>query len=248
MKSAVYVAVVVTAILNLWLLKTLFLWNVRKRLPWFVGYIAWGLAASCVSLIIWPINRRLYGSVCWWLEPVNIILVVGALRESLLKIFENSSLRSRLQRLLWFVITGVLAYSAWKAIVHPPVQSDLLKSSIIGIEFTLRWGIAAVAIAMAFYLPKLKKDFTQQEPAVIAGLGLSALTVLIWVISRSASGTGGTFFTKFVPSMGYWLAVVWWGLVFRPQFGLRDLGITVEEALNKVGIYRKLQERMLKAR
>jgi hypothetical protein len=226
----------------------LFLWRVRTWLPWFVGYIAWSLLTACAALIIFPIAPRLYRNAYWWMEAVNIVLVVGALRESLLRLFENSPLSAGFRRSLWVVLTGVLAYSVWKAIARPPVQSNLLRSFIIGTEFTLRWGISAVALAIVFYLPKMKKTFLHPEPSVIAGLGLSASTVLIWVTNRSEWGASETFLTQFIPSVGYWFAVAWWIMVFRPRFGLKELGVSPQEALKAVRAYSEIEERISKVR
>src|SRR5437588_10730266 len=130
----------------IWLLIIVHRQNIRKHLPWFVSYVAWQVVQALIQLLAVLISRRLYITVYWWMETVAILLTVGAVRESFLRIFRGFT------KMPWFrwtvsgVIAVVVAYASWKAIYHPPVQGNWLTSFVIGSEFLFRWGIAGIEV------------------------------------------------------------------------------------------------------
>src|SRR5215510_2421312 len=131
---------------NTWLLIIVHKRNVRRQLPWFALYVAWEFMLACVQLAAWLISPRLYIAVYWWMEAVEIVLIVGAVRESFLRIFRGFTSMRWFRWSVWGVIASVIVYSAWKAIYAPPVQGNRLAVFILGAEFLFRWGIAAIAL------------------------------------------------------------------------------------------------------
>jgi hypothetical protein len=242
---------IVTVILNVWLLGALFRLSVRKHFPWFVSYVACSLISCCGELISLTISLRFYSKVYWWLEAVNVLLIIGTLRESLLRSFENSILPRKFQRLLWVSVVVVVVYSVVNAVYAPAVNNNLLVTFIIGAELALNWVVCIVAMAIVSHLRRndKKEKIGEPELAIIYGLGIASIAVLVWVASVSVFGDKAASITRYVPPVGYWLAVAWWLRVFSPpQFGLKDLGIDVHEALKMVRRDSEFIERIEKIR
>jgi hypothetical protein len=70
--------------LDIWLLIIVHRQGVRKHLPWFVLYVSWGILLASVQLVTWIISPRLYNAVYWWMELIEVFLIVGAVRDSFL--------------------------------------------------------------------------------------------------------------------------------------------------------------------
>jgi hypothetical protein len=219
--------------------------GVRKQLKWFVFYVAWEFLGACVGLATWSASKTLYVTVFWWMEGPRIALMVMAVRESLLRIFEE--FRSLLW---WFVFAAILAvvlYSAFKAVYAPPVQSNWLLSFVIGAEFTFRWGIAAVTILSVPLMWFIEEPRSGREYSVVVGCGLASLAFLAHVLSRSFFGTRFTFFTQYLPDVGYFVTVLWWIKVFlRPleEFGFKELGMEPEDIAKELRRYREAADRI----
>jgi hypothetical protein len=241
----------VTVVLNILLLGSLFRLRVRKHFPWFVACIANALISSCGELISLTISLRFYRKVYWWLEAVNVLLIIGSLRESLLRSFENSILPRRFQRLLWVSVVVVVVYSVLNAVYSPAVHNNPLVAFIIGTELALNWAVCIVAAVIVTHLRRndKKEKIGEPEIAIIYGLNIASAGVLIWVASRYVFGIKVASITQYAPPVAYWFAVVWWLRVFSPpQFGLKDLGIDVHEALKMVRRDSEFIERIEKRR
>jgi len=225
-----------------WLLIIVRRHRVWTQLPWFVCYVLWEILAACVQLVLLPISRQLYNEVYWWMEAVEIILIVAAVRESFLRIFQGFTRIRGFRWSLWTVIGAVVIYSAWKAVYAPPVQSSRLDALVFGAEFLFRWGIVGIAFLTTILSFLLKEPMNTREDAVVTGFGIASLAFVVYVASFSIFGTKYTFFTKYVPSVGYFLAVFWWIWVFsRPVegFGFKELGIGPEDMLKAMRRYRE---------
>lgn len=232
---------------DVWLLAILTRRGVSKQLPWFVFYIRWEFLAVCVGLATWLVSHHLYITVFWWMEGVRVALVVGAVRESLLRIF--AGFESLLRWSVFAAIGAVVAYSAWKAVHAPPVQSSRLVSFLIGAEFTFRWGVAGVAILSIALMWFVSEPVGSREDAVITGSGIASLAVVATVVSRSLFGTQFTFFTQYLPDMGYFVAVFLWIRIFaRPtkEFGFKELGMGPEDIASELRRYRELAEQIVR--
>jgi hypothetical protein len=233
--------------IDLWLLTILCRQDAKKQLPWFVSYIAWELLATIIGLAIWPFSRQWYVTVFWWMEGVRIALVVAAVRESLLRLFEG--FKSLLRWSVLAVIVLVVIYSAWKAIHAPPVQSNRLLSFIIGAEFTFRWGIAAVAILSGILMWAVQEPRGTRESGVVNGCGIASMAFVAHVLSRSFFGTRFTFFTQYLPDVGYFAAAFLWIRVFsRPveEFGFKELGMGPEDIARELRRYREVAEQIVR--
>lgn len=232
-------------LVDLWLLLALSKRRVQRQLPCFVLYISWEFLASLVGLATWIFSRRLYIAVFWWMEGARIALLVAAVRESLLRIFEG--FKSLLRWSVSTVIVLVVLYSAWKAVHAPPVQSTQLVSFILGAEFAFRWGIAAVALLTMGLMWFVQEPMGGREDAVVTGAGIASLAFVANVLSRSFLGTRYIFLTQYLPDVGYFVAAFLWIRVFSrpvPEFGFKDLGMQPEQIRTKLGRYRELDDRI----
>lgn len=239
MAIAVLIAGVVV---NAWLLIIVYRQNIRKHLPWFALYVAWELLLACIQLASWAVSSRLYVALYWWMEAIEVVLIVAAVRESFLRIFKGFTAMPWFRWTVSGVIAAVVVYSAWKAIYAPPVQSVRLAIFVIGAEFMFRWGICGIALLTTVLSALLKEPMDTREDAVVTGFGIASIAVIASAVSRSLFGTKYLVFNKYVPSVGYFVAVFLWIWVFsRPVegFGFDDLGIGPEDLLKLIRRYRE---------
>jgi hypothetical protein len=232
-----------------WLLIIVYRQRVMKQLPWFVLYVAWGVLLASVQLVTWLISPRLYIAVYWWMELIAVVLIVAAVRESFLRIFQGFTSRPGFRLLVWSVILAVVIYSAWKAIYLPPVHGGRFEAFVVGSEFAFRWGIFGIAGLSSVLSLFLHEPMNTREDAVVTGFGLASVGVLAGVVSFSLFGTKYLFFTKYASSVGYFVAVFWWIWVFShpvAEFGFKELGMGPEDIARELRRYRKLTERMMR--
>ena len=232
-----------------WLLIIVYRQGIRKQLPWFALYIAWGVLLQSIQLAAWLVGPRLYIAVYWWMELIAVVLIVGSVRESFLRIFRGFTSRAGFRWSVWSVILAVVIYSAWKAIYLPPVRSSLLESFVVGAEFAFRWGIFCIAVLTTVFSLFLHEPMDTREDAVVTGFGIVSVGVLAGVISFSLFGTRYLFWTKYASSVGYFLAAFWWIWVFsRPvtEFGFKELGMGPEDIAKELRRYRELSERLVR--
>ena len=233
---------VANLIAAVWLLIVVYRQHIRKHLPWFVSYATWQLIQALVQPIAALISRHLFVSVYWWMEGIALLLTVAAVRESFLRIFMGFTKMPWFRWTVTAVIAAVVAYSAWKAIYHPPVQGNWLTVFVVGAEFLFRWGIAAIA-ALTFVLSwALDEPRGTWEDTIISGFGILSVAFLSAAASFSLFGDRFLFFNKYAPSVGYFLAVfIWIWFLSRPVEGptFEDLGIGPEDMLKLIRRYRE---------
>jgi hypothetical protein len=236
-------------VVDIWLLILVHRQGVRKQLPWFALYVAWGVLLASIQLAAWIISPRLYIAVYWWMELIAVVLIVGAVRESFLRIFRGFTSEAWFRWSVWSMILAVVIYSAWKAVYLPPAHSSRLESFVVGAEFAFRWGIFGIALLTAVLSLLVREPMDTREDAVVTGFALASVGVLAGVISFSLFGTKYLFFTKYASSVGYFLALFWWIWVFsRPvtEFGFKELGMGPEDIAKELRRYRELTERMMR--
>ena len=235
-------------VVNAWLLIILYRHQVRSQLPWFFSYTVWQLLLSGIQLVAWAISSDFYVTVYWSTEAIDVVLTVAAVRESFLRIFEGFT------RLRWFrwsvtgVIAGVVLYSAWKAVYAPPLHATRLGSFVIGAEFTFRWGIAGIGLLTMVLMYLLEEPLRSREGSVVVGFGIAAVAFLTLVLVRSLFGTKYNFFSKYFPTVGYFVAAFLWIRAFsRPiaEFGFKELGMGPEDIARELRRYRERAERIM---
>jgi hypothetical protein len=183
------------------------------------------------------------------MEAVEIVLIVAAVRESFLHIFQGFTRIASFRWLVWIVIGAVVIYSAWKAVYAPPVQATRLGAFVSGAEFLFRWGIFGIAALTTILSALLQQPMNTREDAVLTGFGVASVAVLVHVVNFSLFGTTYLFLTNYVPSVGYFVAVFWWIWVFsRPvqEFGFKELGMGPEDILRELRRYRQHGEEMMR--
>jgi hypothetical protein len=183
------------------------------------------------------------------MEAIAVVLIVGGVRESFLRIFEGFTKIAGFRRLVWTVIGAVVLYSAWKAVYAPPVQATRLGAFVSGAEFLFRWGIFGIAALSVILSGLLHQRLDTREDAVVTGFGLASFAFLAHVVNFSLFGTKYLFVTKYVPSVGYFVAVFWWIWVFsRPvqEFGFKELGMGPEDIAKELRRYRQHGEEMMR--
>ncbi|HLJ26483.1 MAG TPA: hypothetical protein VKY85_07220 [Candidatus Angelobacter sp.] len=229
-----------------WLLIIVYRQGVKTQLPWFVLYVVWEMLAASVQLVLLPVNPKLYVAVYWWMEAIEIGLIVATVRESFLRIFQGFTRKPGFRWAVWSVIVAVVSYSAWKSIHAPPLESSRLDAFVFGAEFLFRWGIAGIAV-LTTVLGLLMKEGITREDAVVVGFGAASIAFVLYVNSFSLFGAKYIFLTKYIPSVGYFVAAFWWIYVFsRPvrQFGFEELGMGPDEIRKVLRRYRDSGERL----
>jgi hypothetical protein len=240
--------IAVNLLVNLWLLIILQRQRVRKQLPWFVSYIVWEVLAGAVGLVLWVGNRKLFVSLYWWTEAVEVALIVAAVRESFLRLFRGFTKKPGLRWSVWGVIGGVVIYSIWNAFAIASLQQNKFGIFEVDAEFLFRWVIFGIAVLTTILGLLLGESPETREDAVIMGFGAASAGFLAFVISFSVFGTKYTFLTKFAPSVGYFLAVAWWIWVFShpvARFGFKELGMGPEDIAKALRRSREFVERMM---
>lgn len=223
--------------------------GVRKQLPWFATYVTWGVLLQVTQIVARAVSLRLYIAVYWWMEAVAVVLIVGAVRESFLRIFHGFTKMGWFRWSVWSVIGAVVAYSIWKAVHAPPLQSSRLTVFVFGAEFLFRWGIAGIALFTTVLTLVHEGSLNTREDAVVTGFGVASLAFVLYVSSFSIFGQKYTSSIKYLPSAGYFLAVGWWIWVFsRPveEFGFEELGMGPEDMRKEVRRYREQLEEVMK--
>lgn len=246
--GALYSVFAINLLLDALLLRVLWKQKATRQLPWFVIYISWEFLSSATGLALWIFSPRLYVTVYWWMEGFRIALLVGAVRESLLRIFKG--FETLLRWAVLVVILAVVAYSWWKAVHAPPIQSNRLASFILGAEFTFRWGVAGVSAVAMGLMWFIQEPSGSREDAVITGASIASIGFVAWVVMRSLFGTRFTFLTQYLPDVGYFVAAFYWIKVFkRPvqEFGFKELGMGPEDIRREMRRYGELTEKILES-
>lgn len=224
----VTITIVINLLVNVWLLVIVHRKCVRKQLPWFASYIAWEVVSGCFELAFWLNNRPLFAGLYWSFEAVEVGLIVAAVRESFLRIFQGFTSIRGFRWAVSAVIGVVVLYSAWKAVQAPPLPSSRLAAFVAGAEFLFRWGIAGIALLTVILNFRLHEPVDTRENAVVTGFGTASLAFVLYVGSFSIFPIKYIFLFRYLPSVGYFLAAFWWIWVFsRPvkNLGLKDLAI-----------------------
>lgn len=212
----------------------------RRQLPWFALYVLWECCATLVQLVLWVLSRKWYFNAYWWMEAVEIGLMVAAVRESFLRLFQGLSKRAGFRWLVWGVIAGVVIYSSWVAIATPSVQQNKFGIFEVDAELLFRWGVFGIAALVSILSLLLEGTMKTREAAVVIGFGIASLAFVLYVGSFSILGAKYSFLTQYVPSVGYFLAVGWWIWVFsRPieKFGFKELGIGPDDMRKEIRRY-----------
>lgn len=236
-------------VVDVWLLVIVERQSARKQLPWFATYVVWGVVLQITQIAARAISVRLYITVYWWMEAVAVILIVGAVRESFLRIFRGFTKLAWFRWSLWSVIGAVVAYSVWKAVHAPPLQSSRLTVFVFGAEFLFRWGIAGIALFTTVLTLVHEGSLNTREDAVVTGFGVASLAFVLYVSSFSIFGQKYTSSIKYLPSVGYFLAAGWWIWVFsRPieEYGFKELGMGPETMRNEARRYREHVEDIMR--
>jgi len=163
-----------------WLLIIVYLQGIRRQLPWFALYVAWEFLAQSTQVGLYLIGRQFYLKAFWWLEAVEIVLTVAAVRESFLRIFQGFTRKPAFRWSVWTVIVVVVAYSAWKAVYAPPLQVSRLSTFVFGAEFLFRWGFLGIT-ALTVVLSLLMKEGITREDAIVTGFGAAAGSFLLYL-------------------------------------------------------------------
>lgn len=223
-----------------WLLIIVQRQELRRQLPWFAFYVLWECCATLVQLVLWVLSRKSYFNAYWWMEAVEVGLILAAVRESFLRLFQGLSKRAGFRWLVWSLIASVVIYSTWMAIATPSVQRNKFGIFEVDAELLFRWGIFGIAGLTVVLSFLLEGTIRTREAAIVVGFGIASLAFVIFVGSYSVLGPKYSFFTQYVPSVGYFLAVGWWIWVFsRPveKFGFKELGIGPDDMRREMRRY-----------
>lgn len=213
---------------------------------WFVCYMAWEVLAGFAVLLAWLFWRGFYDTLSWWLEPVEIALIVAAVRESCLRVFKGFA---GFRASVWGVIGAVIIYSAWEAFHAPPIHANRFGVFEVQAEFLFRWAILGIWILVVVLSGIAGVPTNTREDAAVTGFGIICGSFLLYIGIFWAFGNKHTFLTQYVPSVGYFVAVGWWIWVFsRPvkEYGFKELGMGPEDIARHLRRYRQRLEKRLR--
>lgn len=215
-------------------------------MPWFVYYVAWEVFAGFATLPFWLFRRQLYNTLTWWMEPVEIALIVAAVRESCLRVFEAVvGFRSG----VWAVISAVIIYSAWEAFHAPPIQANRFGVFEVQAEFLFRWAILGIWMLIMALSGLLGIPTNTRENAVVTGFGVICGSFLLYIGIFWVFGNKYTFLAQYVPPVGYFVAVGWWIWVFTcpiEKYGFKELGMGPKDIAGHLRSYRQHVEEMMR--
>jgi hypothetical protein len=237
--------ILLNLLLDIWLLKVLRRQGVGKRLPWFALYISWDLVTTVVFFGMWLAAPRFYLPLAWWLQFPSAALLVAAMQESLLNMFEK--LRQALHWFLPGVIAFVTLYTTLRALLTTSFPGNRFISFELTGEFTFRCGLAVVGTAAALMIYFVPDALYSLGFLVVAGISIISGAYIVWSDGLSAFGLHILFIAKYLPSLGYLAAAIVWIKMFsRPiqPIELKDLGMGLEEVRERLGLFARILEMM----
>jgi hypothetical protein len=242
-RAAFYGDFVVGVALSLWLLEVLSKKGVRRELPWFFLFICWGLFSALVGLVASIAARRFYVTVFWTLEIPGAALMTAAMQEGLLDMFK------RLRAVLHWFMPGVLAfvilYCALRATFFTSFPGNRLVSFELSSEFTLRWSLVIVVIAALAMTYFAEEAWNTRGIYAVIGISIISLAYVAWSNGLSGFGLSALFIAKYLPSLGYFFATLFWIRRFSvplAQFSLQDMGIGLEDVQKRLGLFAQTLE------
>lgn len=222
--------------------------GLKQRLPWFVCYVIWETALAITQLTLLSVNRRWYFAVYWWMELVEVALIVAAVRESFLRIFWGFTTEWWFRLSVSVAIAVVVIYSAWRAIYAPPVLNNRLGAFVVSSEFAFRTGVVVIVFLSRILMLVIAEPMNTREDAVVFGFGIASAPVITQMVLISFFANKYLSISQYLPSVGYFAAAFYWLWMFlRPQApagGFKETGIGPEDIGAAFKRYRSFVERM----
>ena len=242
-RTAFYGDFVLVVALSAWLLRVLSEKGVRKELPWFFLYISWELLSTLVCLITGFAAPRFYVNIVWMLEIPSAALMTAAMHEGLLDMYKG--LRAVLHWFMPGAIAFVVLYCALRATYITSFPGNRAISYALSSEFTLRWSLVVVvivAIAMTYFA---EDAWDTRGIYAVVGIGIVSLAYVAWSDGLSDFGLPVLFIAKYLPSLGYFFAAIFWIRKFSlpmEQVTLKDLGLSLAEVHERLGLFARILE------
>jgi hypothetical protein len=211
------IELVISLVLEIWLLVLLFKRQVQQHFPLFFCYTLYATLATAARLVT-ALDYRVYFYTFWWTEAVWLAASLVALHEVFYWMFEG------FYELWWFrvpyygAIVAVIAIGIRDAIVSPPVQALPVISVILDVGIGVNLLLAGMS-SLFFVLRKLfVVEFRRYAYGIVLGFGISGLGPLLGYLARSEFGTKLESFARYSAAVGYIVAVVIWIHAFiRPE-------------------------------
>jgi hypothetical protein len=242
-RAAFYGDFVVVVALSAWLLSVFAKKGIKKELPWLFLYIAWCLLSGLVGLITWFVARRFYVTAFWMLQIPSAALMTAAMQEGLLDMFKG------LRAVLHWFMPGVLAfvglYCALRAVFFTAFPGNRLFSFVLSSEFSLRWSLVIVVIAALAMTYFAEEAWDTRGLYAVVGISIISLAYVAWSNSLTGFGLSVQFIVKYLPSLGYFFATLFWIRKFSvplAQFSLQDMGIGLEHVQRRLGLFAQILE------
>jgi hypothetical protein len=233
-------------VLSIWVLRVIAKHGVGRQLPWFALYIRWEVVSTVAALGTWLIAPRFYVSLYWWLEIPSVLLMIGAMQEALLDMYKG--LRAVLHWFMPGVLAFVILYCSLRAIFSTSFPGNRIISFALSTEFTLRWSlvmVAIVAITMTYFV---EGAWNTRGVYAVIGIGVISFAYVVWSDGLSSFGLAVLFIVKYLPSLGYFFAAIFWIKRFSiplVQITLQD-GMGPAEVRTELGFLAQTLERITK--
>jgi len=221
MGKANLVLLVITLMLQGFLLLSLFRQRVYWQFPFFFAYNGCSVIATAV-LLVTNSHYGVYYYAFWASEAGLTVLELLALHEIFRKVFFGFYVQFRWFRLLFpSAVIFTLLFVLWAARYDPPIRGSALRGAILlggmAVNFA-QIGVSCllIAIARTFHL-----RWRFAPLGVLLGFSLAALGGVIDYWAVSVFGTKFENFTIYLPPVAYILAIVVWldTFFFRPEPG-----------------------------
>lgn len=206
-------ALVVTFVLQLFVLRLLIKQRLQKRFFFFLVYLIYELCESVLRLAVAG-NKAWYYNVYYWTEIGDVSLAVLTVRESFLNVFQGYT------RLRWFVWTVwgcvglAILYSILKAWILPPVQANRRGLVIIAVEGTVDYSLTSAGLLYFALILFFGIKEHQWETGIISGFTIITGVAVFGLLVRSYFGPNRTP-SQWIPALAYILGEIEWARVLR---------------------------------
>lgn len=211
------VVIVLSFGLKLLILRLLIKRQLQRRFFWFFFYIIYEILQSVVRFSVAG-NPNLYLRVYWLTEVADVVLMMLAVRESFLNVFQ---IYTRLRWFMW-IVWGAVAlgslYALFRAVVFPPVELRRITVIIIDLEVAVTFILLVVCLLYILLFKIFRIRGHAWDSGIIYGFGIYVCLGVATFVTRSTYGPRFPLLTEWLSPIGYILAEITWLLEFnRPE-------------------------------
>jgi hypothetical protein len=190
--------------------------NLFRTFPLFFSYVLYVLIRTIVCLVTLS-TPYVYFYVYWITAPGEVILMILATYESLLRVFRVFYLLPWFRVVFPAGIAMALLYSGVRGYLSPPVHASAVSAAIISAMLTGQYVILTIALGFFALARLLRVPWRIHEYRFVLGFGISAVATALAASVRSDFGTRFAFLSGMLPAVTYILVLaIWLSAVVHP--------------------------------